>query len=112
MPSRCQRASVDRSMDSALAASPVVRSRSRATRAADHASPATIQSCNPLHAFHSNTSFATFVRMAATREPRIGEKCAACGQPAQIVYIKKLGDVPTCQLPKPIEPPPLRPRLT
>jgi len=50
--------------------------------------------------------------MADTREPRPGEKCAACGQPAVIVYRKLLGDVPTCQPPKPIEPPPLRPRLS
>jgi hypothetical protein len=45
--------------------------------------------------------------MAATREPRPGEKCA-CGKDAKIVYRKQLGDVPTCQKPKPVEPPPPR----
>lgn len=33
-----------------------------------------------------------------TREPRPGEKCV-CGQPAKIVFIHKLGDVPACRGP-------------
>lgn len=37
--------------------------------------------------------------MVATREPRPGERCA-CGKPAVIVYVKQLGDVPSCQKPK------------
>lgn len=49
--------------------------------------------------------------MADTREPRAGERCAACGKPAKIVYRKLLGDVPTCELPKPIEGPTPRPQL-
>lgn len=47
-----------------------------------------------------------------TREPRPGEKCACCDKPAVIVYVKKMGDVPTHERPKPIEPVPLRPWLT
>lgn len=32
-----------------------------------------------------------------------------CDKPAKIVYIKQLGEVPTHELPKPIEIPPPRP---
>jgi len=37
--------------------------------------------------------------MSLTREPRPGEKCA-CGKPAVIVFVRKMGDVPACEKPK------------
>lgn len=66
----------------------------------------------PIGLLQPTHQFATIRGVTSTRDPRPGERCACCDKPAKIVYVKKMGDVPTHELPKPIEGPTPRVPLT